>query len=45
MKYSVLGNTGIEVSRLCFGALTIGPFKHLPLNEGIEVLEYAMIAA
>ncbi len=43
MKYSVLGNTGIEVSRLCFGALTIGPLqKHLPLNEGIEVLEYAI---
>ena len=43
MEYSVLGNTGIEVSKLCFGALTIGPLqKHLSLSKGIDILEYAI---
>ena len=43
MEYSVLGNTEIKVSRLCFGALTIGPLqKKLPLEEGVEVLKYAI---
>jgi len=37
-----LGNTGIAVSRLCFGTLTMGPLqKNLPLKEGAGLLELA----
>jgi aryl-alcohol dehydrogenase-like predicted oxidoreductase/NAD-dependent dihydropyrimidine dehydrogenase PreA subunit len=43
MKYSVLGRTGIRVSRLCFGVLTMGPLQaNLPLAEGVELLKYAV---
>ncbi len=43
MKYNYLGKTGIRVSRLCFGALTIGPLQaDLPLAEGVAVLKYAV---
>jgi predicted aldo/keto reductase-like oxidoreductase len=36
-----LGNTGIEVSKICFGGLTVGPLQaNLPLEEGSEVLAY-----
>ncbi len=42
MKYSILGNTGIAVSRLCFGTLTMGPLQRdLPLLEGVRLLELA----
>ena len=27
MEYTELGKTGIRVSRLCFGALTMGPLQ------------------
>lgn len=41
----VLGQTGIEVSRLCFGSLTLGPLQqNLPLDSGVSVLEAAMEA-
>ncbi|NLC51047.1 MAG: 4Fe-4S binding protein [Firmicutes bacterium] len=34
-----LGKTGIEVSRLCFGSLTMGPLQaNLPLEEGVALL-------
>lgn len=33
MQYVKLGNTNIEVSRLCFGGLTIG---HLQANLSVE---------
>ena len=42
MDYQKLGSTGIEVSRLCFGTLTIGPLqKDLPLCKGVGLLELA----
>lgn len=37
-----LGNTGIEVSRLCFGSLTMTPFQaNLTTEEGAYLIEYA----
>lgn len=43
MKYSTLGKTGIEVSRLCFGGLVIGPLQvNLPVDEGAEIIRTAM---
>lgn len=43
MEYRFLGKTGLQVSRLCFGALTIGPLQaNLPLAEGVELLKYAV---
>lgn len=43
MQYRVLGRTGIKVSRLCFGALTIGPLQaNLPLAEGAAVIRRAL---
>lgn len=45
MQYSLLGKTGIKVSRLCFGALTIGPLQvNLPLHEGANVIAAALNA-
>ena len=39
MLYRVLGRTGIKVSRLCFGALTIGPVQaNLSLADGARVI-------
>lgn len=38
-----LGSTGIMVSRLCFGTLTIGPFqRNLPLAEGAALVREAL---
>ncbi|ABB13778.1 MULTISPECIES: aldo/keto reductase [Carboxydothermus] len=43
MERRVLGRTGIEVSRLCFGALTIGPLqRNLPLKEGARLIRLAI---
>lgn len=37
-----MGNTGLKVSRLCFGTLTMGPLQaNLPLELGAELLEEA----
>jgi len=42
MQYVKLGNTGIEVSRLCFGGLVIGPLqKDLSIEQGAEILTKA----
>jgi predicted aldo/keto reductase-like oxidoreductase len=42
MEYCTLGKTGLSVSHLCFGVLTIGPLQaNLPLAEGVALLEYA----
>ncbi|QEK12110.1 aldo/keto reductase [Crassaminicella thermophila] len=39
MEYRVLGNTGIKVSRLCFGGLTIGPLQaNLPIEIGAQII-------
>ncbi|OGO79759.1 MAG: aldo/keto reductase [Clostridiales bacterium GWC2_40_7] len=43
MKKLKLGNSGIEVSRLCFGALIIGPLQSsLSVEEGAEVILEAL---
>ncbi|MDA8336950.1 MAG: aldo/keto reductase [Peptococcaceae bacterium] len=43
MEYRVLGNTGIRVSRLAFGSLTIGPLQAgLPLARGAGVIRAAL---
>lgn len=43
MQYRPLGRTGILVSRLCFGALTIGPLQaNLSLREGAAVIRRAL---
>ncbi len=45
MQYRNLGKTGIKVSRLCFGALTIGPLQaNLPVAEGARVIRKALEA-
>ncbi|MBZ4652827.1 MAG: aldo/keto reductase [Peptococcaceae bacterium] len=42
MEYKLLGNTGLKVSRLCFGALTIGPLQaNLSIKQGAALLRYA----
>ena len=42
MEYRLLGRTGLTVSRLCFGTLTMGPLQsNLPLAEGAALLEEA----
>lgn len=43
LKYVKLGNTGLEVSRMCFGGLIIGPLQaNLPLEEGTNVILAAL---
>lgn len=42
MEYRNLGNTGLKVSRLCFGGLTVGPMQaNLSVEEGAKVLAKA----
>ncbi|MCD1147175.1 aldo/keto reductase [Peptoniphilus sp. KCTC 25270] len=37
-----LGNTGIEVSKLCFGSLTLSSFQaNLSVREGAKLIQYA----
>ncbi len=43
MQYRVLGATGIKVSAICFGGLTIGPLQaDLKIAEGAEVIVHAL---
>jgi aryl-alcohol dehydrogenase-like predicted oxidoreductase/NAD-dependent dihydropyrimidine dehydrogenase PreA subunit len=43
MEYRELGGTGITVSRLCFGVLTIGPLQaNLAVSEGAGIIRYAL---
>lgn len=45
MEYRTLGRTGIRVSRLCFGSLTVGPLQaNLPVKEGAKIIRYALDA-
>lgn len=45
MDYRMLGATGLRVSRLCFGTLTIGPLQaNLPLSAGASVIRAALEA-
>lgn len=42
MEKRILANTGIEVSRICFGSLTMTPFQaNLSLKEGAALIRYA----
>jgi aryl-alcohol dehydrogenase-like predicted oxidoreductase len=42
MNYVKLGKTNIEVSKLCFGGLTVGPLQaNLPVEEGARVIARA----
>ncbi|SMB95606.1 Predicted oxidoreductase [Desulfonispora thiosulfatigenes DSM 11270] len=42
MKYSQLGKTGIEVSKMCFGSLTMGPLQaNLSLDNSLKLLQVA----
>lgn len=43
MQYNKLGKTGITVSRLCFGSLTISPLQRdMTLHEGVMVIDKAI---
>lgn len=43
MEYVELGKTGLKVSRLCFGALVIGPLqKNMTVREGAAVIRAAL---
>jgi len=43
MQYIQLGETGLKVSRICFGALTIGPLQaNLELQQGAAIIKYAL---
>ncbi len=45
LERRVLGTTGITVSRMCFGTLTIGPIQaKLPLGEGATLIRAAVDA-
>jgi aryl-alcohol dehydrogenase-like predicted oxidoreductase len=45
MQYRPLGSCGYTVSRLCFGALTLGPLAaDLPLEDGAALLRAALEA-
>lgn len=42
MIYNTLGKTGIKVSKICFGSLTMGPLqRNLSTFEGASLIEYA----
>ena len=43
LRYNRLGRTGITVSRLCLGVLTVGPLQaNLPIEEGARVIKHAL---
>lgn len=43
MKKNILGNTGLEVTELCFGALPMGPLqKNMDVKECTEVIAHAL---
>jgi predicted aldo/keto reductase-like oxidoreductase len=43
MEYNELGSSGIIVSRICFGSLTISPLQsNLSVEKGSNVINYAM---
>jgi predicted aldo/keto reductase-like oxidoreductase len=43
MKYNQLGNTGIRVSELCYGALPIGPLQaDFPVLKAAEIIRYSL---
>lgn len=43
MQYTQLGNTGIKVSRMCFGGLVIGPLQcNMSVAQGASVIRSAL---
>lgn len=43
MKKIILGNTGFEVTEICFGCLPFGPIqKNLPVEEAAEILSLGL---
>lgn len=43
MKKRMLGNTGLEVTELCFGALPMGPLqKNLTIQESADIIQLAL---
>lgn len=43
MQYRILGATGIEVSAICFGVLTVGPLQaNLKVQDGSDVIVHAL---
>ncbi|MPW26304.1 aldo/keto reductase [Alkalibaculum sp. M08DMB] len=43
MIYNLLGTTGLKVSKICFGSLTLGPLqKNVTPEEGGKIIAYAM---
>ncbi len=43
MQRRILGATGLEVSIVCFGVLTIGPLQeNLKVQDGAQVIEHAL---
>lgn len=43
MKKIVLGNTGLEVTELCFGALPMGPLqKNLPVDVSASIIAHGL---
>lgn len=45
MEYNIMGNTGIKVSRLCFGSLGISPLQsQFPIDEGAAIMVEAFNA-
>lgn len=43
MDYNELGRTGLRVSGICFGSLSISPLQaKLTVHEGAEIIAYAM---
>ena len=43
MEYRELGKTGLQVSRLGFGSLTVSPLQaDLPIEAGAEIIAYAI---
>lgn len=43
MKNTLLGNTGLSVSKIGMGVLPIGPNqRNLPIEKGAEIIEYAL---
>lgn len=43
MQKVALGKTGLMVSPICFGSLTVGPLQNnIPVQEGARVIRYAL---
>lgn len=42
MKQNILGNTGIKVSEIGYGALPIGPLQaNFPVDKAADVIRYS----